>query len=301
MTSFITGSTGFLGSNLCKTLTDEGEDVVVLVRDIIPSRWLDEALGKAVKVRGDLRNFRLMKRIISEYGISHVFHFGAQAKVKSAYKNPINVYETNVMGTVNVLEACRQVGVEKVLVMATDKIFGETLNAVSSSPLQASEPYATSKAAVDLICDSYHETYGLNVIRVRSCNIYGLDLYSNRIVPNTVKKCLHGEKPIIFKGETETVRQYIYIQDILDAILTLMDKYSFGAYNVCTEPLLNQADVVLEISKHFPKIKPKYVKREAPPEISRQSMILTDFGWSPCFNFEHGIKLTIERFKEYGV
>jgi len=296
-----TGSSGFIGSHLVKTLTDSGEDVIALVRDLNPSsRWLTEALGRSIVVLGDVRKFRLMKRIIAQYEVTHVVHCAAWSSVKTAFKNPVGVYETNILGTVNVLEACRQVGVEKVLVMITDKIFGEKLDATENDPLQASEPYATSKACVDLLCDSYHKTYGLNVIRVRPCNVYGLDLYSNRIIPNTIKECLRNQPPIIFKGEQKSVRQYIHVADVVSAIMKLINQYSYGAFNICTEGVLNQADVVLEILKHFPKLEPKYVKREhGPKEIMRQSMILTSFGWKPKYAFDKGIEETIKKFRKY--
>jgi len=295
---FVTGGSGFIGSHLCKKLS-ENHTVITLTRDIIPSLWLNNALSSSIKVQGDIRNFKLLKRVITHYEVSHVVHLAALAKVKTAFKDPLNVYETNIMGTVNVLEACRQADVEKVLVLITDKIFGEKLNAKENDSVQPSEPYATSKASADLISESYRKTYGLNVIHMRSCNVYGLDLHSNRIVPNTVKKCLRGEQPVIFKGETETVRQYIYINDVVDAIIKLINNYSYGAFNVCTKDLLNQADVVYEILKHFPNLKPKYVKRKAPPEIKRQSMVLTDFGWKPKYSFAEGIKLTIDEFKKW--
>lgn len=298
MSCFVTGGTGFIGSHLVKVLTDAGEDVIVLVRDIVPSKWLKEALQLAIKVRGDILNYKVLARAINEYGVKYVFHLAATASVKTAYRNPINTFETNVIGTVNVLEACRQIGAKKVLVLITDKIFGERIDAGKEARLWASEPYATSKACSDLVSECYRLTYRMNVIRARSCNVYGLD-YSNRIVPNTVRTCLRGESPVIFKGEECTVRQYIHVQDLVEALMKLMNEQEYGPFNICTEPLLNQTDVVQEILKHFPELKPRYVKRDGPMEIKRQSMRLTDFGWKPKYNFERGIGETIKRFKQY--
>jgi len=298
---FVTGASGFIGSHLVKTLTDTGEEVIALVRDTVPLKWLDEALKDCVKVRGDILDYKILARAINQYEVDYVFHLAATASVKTAYRNPINTFETNVMGTVNVLEACRQIGVEKVLVLITDKIFGERMGAFETCPIEPSEPYATSKGAADLAAECYRKTYDMNIIRVRSCNVYGLD-YSNRIVPNTIRACLRGESPVIFRGESETVRQYIHVQDLVEAMLNLMGRpdYKYGAFNVCTDDLLNQEDVVLKILEFFPNLKPTYVERNGPLEIKRQSMKLSSFGWKPKIPFEKGIEETISMFRKYG-
>ena len=304
MKTFVTGSTGFIGSHLCKRLVEDGNETIALVRDIIPSKWLDEALKGCIKVRGDFRNFPLLKRILVQYEIKNVFHIGAMASVKSAHKDPVNVFDTNVMGTVKVLEACRQADVEKTLVVITDKVFGERMNAVPEDPLQSSEPYATSKVGAQLACETYQKTYGLKVIIVRLCNVYGMDR-SNRIVPNTIRKCLREESPIIFSNETESVRQYIHIQDVVDAMTFLMDKKvyhpSVKGYNICTPDVFNQEDLVNIIQRFFPKVKPKYVTRkDRPKEILKQTMTLSKCGWTPKIGLQEGIQKTILGFEEYG-
>jgi len=297
MTVFITGATGFIGSHLAKRLSEK-EEVVVLVRDIRPSKWLDLALSKTIKVRGDIRDYRTLLRIMAEHEVDRVYHLAARSKVKSAFKDPIGVFESNIMGTVNVLEACRQTNA-KAYVMMTDKIFGEGLNAKYDNPIQSTEPYGTSKASGDLICETYHTTYDLPIVRIRSCNVYGLDLYSNRIIPNTIKACLNGENPIIFKMENETLRQYVYIDDIVEAIISSMKAFHYGVFNLATNDLLNQEDVVLTILKWFPKLVPRFVKRDGPKEISRQSMICSSDIRQPKYSFYEGIKSTIKQFRKY--
>lgn len=304
MTSFVTGATGFVGSHLCKALADKGEKVIALVHDFKTSTWIMESIMGCTLVIGDLRNYRLLRRVMAQYEVDRVFHVGALASVKTAYKDPIGVYETNVLGTVNILEACRQLDVDRTLVLITDKVFGERIDAKETDPIQASEPYATSKGCAQLVSESYKKTYNLEVIIARSCNIYGLD-YANRIIPNTVKACLRRESPTIFEGgnEEKSVRQYIHIKDIVEGLTFLMNKtypWALESYNLCTTDILNQKEVVLEILRFFPELKPIYTKRKSLKEISRQTMLLSDFGWKPKINFEAGIKDTIARFKEYG-
>jgi len=125
MRIFITGATGFIGSHLCKFLKDRGEEVVSLIHDcIIWTPWLEESVKPTIKVHGDVRDFHFLKRVINQYEIDAVVHLAAQSIVKRAYKDPVNTFDINVVGTVNVLEACRQLDVEKVIVQSTDKVYG---------------------------------------------------------------------------------------------------------------------------------------------------------------------------------
>jgi len=301
MNAFITGSTGFIGSHLCAKLKRTNK-VVALFRDIHPSPWgdwLKEALSDCVLVRGDILDDKLIRRVIANYEINHVYHLASQALVKTALKDPANTFETNITGTVNVLEACRQVGVEKVLVMSTDKVYGNKEAARESDPLVSVGIYETSKACQDLITQAYIKTYNMDAIIARSCNAYGYDL-SPRIIPNTIKACMRGDPPVIYEGE-ETKRQYIYIEDLCEALTYLMKSdINQGIFNIATDDILTQEEVVKTICKYFP-ISPRPVKRERPLlEIQAQSMRPSNFGWKPRHSFEEGIQETIRRFEKHG-
>jgi len=296
MNILCTGASGFIGSHLCKKLS-ENHKVVALIRDVVPSKWLDEALKNCVHVRGDIRNFSLLKRVINQYEVDHVYHLAAQSIVKRAYKDSINTFETNVLGTVKLLEACRQLDVKKILVQSTDKVYGNQVDATSESELKPTEPYGASKIAMDVATQSFAETYGMNVIISRSCNCYGLD-YANRIVPNTIRACLRGESPIIYRND-DSQRQYVYVEDLVSALIYVME-YLHGIVNIATPDVLTQKEVVLKILQLFPSLQPKYVEKPKLKEIKSQSMIPTDFGWEPKYMFERGIEETIRRFRRYG-
>ena len=298
MSVFVTGATGFVGSHMCKKLTDNGYTVVAMRRDCFQTKWLKEALDKCIKVTGDIRDLRFLKRVINQYEVEEVYHFAAQPIVKYALKNPIETFDVNVIGTATLLEACRELGVNKVLVMSTDKVYGNRMNATELDQPQIVEPYQASKICQETVALTYLIAYKMNIVIPRACNIYGYDL-SSRIIPNTIRTCLRGENPVIFEGE-KTVRQYIYVEDVTDALLYLMSKWTKGIFNIATDDVKTQEEVVLEILKHFPNLKPRYVKRERPIEIEKQSMLMKDFGWKPKYTFEEGIKETIEKFKEYG-
>ncbi len=305
MNIFVTGGTGFIGSHLINKLSTKN-NVVALVRDLFPTstpwgKWLSEALGKATIVLGDTLNLNLLKRILAEYEIDVVIHLAAQAIVRTAQKDPLGTFQTNIMGTANLLEACRHIDVKTIYVQSTDKIYGERLSACEGDPLQPTEPYATSKACADLTAQTYMNTYNMPIIIGRACNTYGYDM-ANRIIPNTIRSCLRGEPPIIYEGE-KTVRQYIYVSDLIDAIEFLIRRNEKGIWNIATDDILTQEEVVKNIAKYFP-LTPQLVKREKPiKEIQKTTLNwskLENAGWQPKHTFDQAIQETIKKYEAYG-
>lgn len=262
-------------------------------------KWLADALQQTTIVFGDILNIKVLRRILADYDINHVYHLASQAIVKTALKDPTTTFETNIMGAVNILEASRQIGVDRVLVMSTDKAYGNRLNAEPDDPLVSTGIYETSKSCEDLIAQAYMQTYDMLILIPRACNCYGYDL-SPRIVPNTVRSCLRGEPPIAYEGE-ETERQYIYVEDLCDALIHLTKHTNYkGVYNISTNDFLNQKSVVIEICKFFP-LSPHFIKREKPiKELKSNSMVCSNFGWKPQHTFHEGIKKTIEAFRKFG-
>jgi len=311
-TVLVTGATGFIGSHFVNEYKTKSR-TVCLVRDFLPSpwvKWISEALTPSIYVRGDILDQNLIRRVLAEYSVSEVYHFAAQAVVASALKDPFGTFQTNIMGTVNLLEACRQVDVERIYVQSTDKVYGEGMGAKETHPLVSTGgPYPTSKACQDLIAQTYKDTYGLQIIIGRASNTYGYDMAS-RIVSNTIRSCLRGEQPALYTPlhrdtTEETVRQYIYVEDLAHAIKFLMSLISQAEYifNIGTDDILNQEQVVRAICNHFPQ-SPRLVTRETPiKEIQKQSLDwskLKNLGWQPQHTFEGGLRKTIAKFRHYG-
>jgi CDP-glucose 4,6-dehydratase len=300
---FVTGGTGFIGSHFIHK-TKKSNEIVCLMRDLTASMfkpWLSEALKGITIIQGDLQNVNTLRRIMAEYHVERVFHFAAQAIVSAAIKDPIGTFQTNTMGTVNLLEACRQAEVQEIYVQSTDKIYGERENAEETDPIIGRGPYPASKACEDMIAQAFAETYGLKILITRACNVFGYDL-NKRIIPNTIRSCMKGEPPIIYEGEN-TTRQYIHIQDLIDAIKYLVNKEQKGIFNIGTNDILTQEQVVQKICKFFP-ITPRLAKREKPlQEIQNQSINwnkIKALGWKPSLTFSQAIELTIQEFQTYG-
>lgn len=299
MNILVTGANGFVGSHLVHRLKQKNR-IVSLLHTPPMGEWQREALEGTIQVSGDIRDFSVLSEIIARYEIQQVYHTAALAKVKSAYRDPLSVYSVNTLGTVALLEACRAQDVDKILILNTDKVYGDGTELDECSPFVASEPYATSKSCQGLIAKSYVQTYGMNIVMPHSCNIFGYDPYSNRIVPNTVKMCIKNRRPLIYTNDS-SIREYIYITDLTNALVMLMkDETYVGSFNLATGWVFNQKDVVLEILKSFPDLEPRYVKGKLPPQIHTETMSsLRDWDWKPVWSFGEAMKDTVGVFRIY--
>ncbi len=297
----VTGVTGFVGANLAKALYERGYEVFGLARSIKEHssyRLLNVDINMMF---GDVRDRSLIYNIIIRNDIDVIYHLAAVAIVKQAHKDPWFTVETNIMGTLSVLEACRELGCS-VIYMSTDKVYGEGLRKLETDPYNPVDIYGATKASADLIARIYAKTYDVNVVVARSCNVYGPGDTNPRIIPNTIRKCLKGEKPFIYKNY-KGAREYIYIDDLVNALIFLGQRINNlmvrrEVFNIGTGEVKTQEEVVLEITKHF-KTEPVYI--EPPPdlkiEINEQSLDYSKIyalGWRPEVKFSEGIKRTIE-------
>ena len=296
----ITGASGFVGSHLVNHLKDKNQ-VICLIRDILPSLWLDEALDDVTLIHGDLRDAKLLKRVIGHYDITQVYHLAASAQVKHAHKNPVEVFESNVMGTVNILEACRLLGSadKKIVVLNTDKVYGEKLNAIETSRYEPSEPYATSKCCQGFAAQTFKKTYNMDIKMVHSVNIFGYDPFNSRLIPNVVKDCITGKKPVIFTNDN-SIREYVYVDDAINALITVMNSTTLNhnIYHIHTGWAYNQKDVILAVAKIF-GVECEYKEGNVPFQIQEETLSSINWNWKPVWAFEDALRATIRLFNEY--
>lgn len=306
---FVTGATGLLGSALVDALLARGADVTVLLRDWVPgSRLLASGLAASTTiVGGDLTSLPLLVRALNEYEIDTVFHLGAQTIVGTAARSPISTFESNVAGTWNLLEACRQNArlVQRVVVASSDKAYGahERLPYTEETPLVGRFPYDVSKSCADLIALSYFHTYRTPVVVTRCGNLWGPgDLNFSRLIPGTIRSALLGEAPIV-RSDGTLQRDYFYVRDAVDAYLCVAERLTADAlgghaFNFGNERPLTVLEVVQRILSHMrrPHLTP-IVLNEAANEIPNQYLdcakARTMLGWAPRFSFEAGLDETI--------
>jgi len=190
--------------------------------------------------------------------------------------------------------------------MVTDKVYGEGIELDEMEEFEVSEPYATSKICQASIAQSYVKTYGMDIRIPVCCNIFGFDPYSNRIVPNVVKTCIRGESPVIYEND-DSVREYVFIEDVLSAFERIMGKESKettlgscrGLFNLSTGNIFNQKDLILKILNMFPKLKPTYRSVDLPPQIGYESMSSAAWDWKPSWHIQDALRETIRLFEFY--
>ncbi|MEM2355182.1 MAG: NAD(P)-dependent oxidoreductase [Candidatus Bathyarchaeia archaeon] len=297
MKVLVTGASGFVGSFLVERLKREKYEVVGTVRDVNRA-VMSEGVTWCI---GDLSDPVFVNRVVAEYTPDAVFHIAAKAIVTTAEQDIVDTYRSNVIGTANLLEACSKLKNRVwVFLLSTDKVLGEGDNAKEDKPYpERLGHYARSKMMQELLFKEYSDR--LSTLILRSCNVIGERDTHRRIVPNTIRAALSGESPIVYREKPPSHRQYIYVSDLIDAIMLLFEMRETGVYHVGTPNIKTQEEVVLEILKHFPNVKPKYVEREHGIEIVRQSLNydkIQSLGWKPKVTFEEAIERTVEWWKK---
>ena len=301
----ITGINGFVGSSLAEKELESGNNVIGIVRDLNIKTQKD-ILDKCTIIRGDIEDINILERIVSDYEIDLIYHLAALSIVRIADKNPLNCYRSNIMGTINILEAVRRVKPEiKVVVASSDKAYGthDTLPYTEDMKLQPDDPYSTSKACADLLAQSYHKTYGMDINVIRCANIYGpRDMNLSRIIPNTIRKILNNEKPQIYSGVLNFKREFLFIDDVCEAYQLLSENGVAGEiYNIGDTEFYTIKDLVQEISEIMEFTEGYEVMGKDFLEIPFQYMSadkLKSLGWSKKHTFNQGLVKTIKWYKK---
>jgi CDP-glucose 4,6-dehydratase len=303
-----------LGGWLVRALLERGDRVTVLRRDDVPgSALVVEGLeARCAVVHGDLCEPGLMERAIGEHEADTVFHLAAQTIVGTAQRSPLSTWETNVRGTYLLLEACRTVGVERVVVAASDKAYGahDQLPYREDFALQPRFPYDVSKAATDLIARSYWHTYGLAVATTRFANIYGGgDRNPSRLIPEAIAAALAGRPPVI-RSDGTPERDFLHVEDAVTAYLAiaaaLPGPAAGEAFNAGGDEPHPVGEVVRLVCRLAGTDVAPDIRGVGTPdgEIDRQyvdsAKLRALTGWSPQIGLEEGLRRTIDWYRRHG-
>lgn len=293
----VTGASGFVGRALVETLLGEGQQVVSMVRD----RTKDPG-GTAV-VHGDVRDEEFCRRVIADYEVTAVYHLAAQAIVSACAEDPMTALDVAVMGTGRLLTAVRDARRPvRVIVSTSDKVYGSAPSPYTEeTALDARHSYEVSKACQDLVARMFHSNYGVDVRVVRAVNIYGpADPNETRVIPNTIRRILKGEAPIIHAGAHAMRRQYVYIDDLVSALRVVAARGAAGEAYCVGSPSApaSVAEVIAEVTRQMRSdVEPEVKERgEHFKEIASQAVVddkLRALDWYPQVKLEEGIKRTI--------
>lgn len=268
-TVLLTGAGGFIASNLMDYLYEQGHDIIALYHD---SFWNIRDLG-IEQVRGDICDFPRMLELIVDRECDYVYHLAAKSIVRNCRLDPLGCVKTNVLGTATILEACRQSErVKGVLCAASDKAFGS--GPVPYREDQALRPtaiYEASKSCVVHLCATYWAQFNLPCTVVTTANVFGPgDCNRSRLVPNTILRLLRGESPQITAGAEEFRREFVYVGDVCQAYMKLMEAGRWGeTFNVGSGECHTVREAVQLICD-------AYGKPDAMPEVWDRPATLTE-------------------------
>lgn len=304
-TLLITGGAGFIGSCFIRHILNKYPDYKVINLDALTYAGNIYNLADVqqnpnyVFVHGNICDKKLVIDLVSQSDI--VVNFAAESHVDRSITGPEIFIETNVKGTLNLLQASKDLGVQRYLQISTDEVYGtlgENGYFTENTPIAPNSPYSASKASADLLVRSYYETYKMPVITTRCSNNYGPYQYPEKLVPFFISQLLKGEKVPVY-GDGLNVRDWLYVYDHCEAIDTVLHKgkigevYNIGGHNEKTN--LEITKIILnEMGKDENSI--QYVKDRLGHDkryAIDNTKIRTELGWMPSLTFEDGIKQTI--------
>jgi CDP-glucose 4,6-dehydratase len=313
--SLVTGGHGFVGSHLARALLERGDSVTVLDLASPPLSGLAlHGIAPEIElVEADLRDAKRVAATVEAGEFEVVFHLAAQTLVGPAMADPAATFEANVLGTWNLLEACRRDDVPAVVVASSDKAYGpsDKLPYREDMPLRPASPYEASKAAADSLALSYRPAYGLPVAVTRFANIYGGgDLNFSRLIPEAVAAVLDGRRPVI-RSDGSPERDFLYVDDAVAAYLAIEHAVGAGgpgageAFNAGGGRPHSVAEVLETIAAvSGAGVEPEYKGTGNPAgEIDRQyvdSGKLRDLtGWLPQVDLGEGLARTLEWYRQH--
>ena len=327
MNLLITGGAGFIGSNLIHHIIDDARVSRLVNLDCLTYAGRLENLEKVAKhpkyvfEKVDLRDKAATLRVVEQHGITHVMHLAAESHVDRSITGPGDFIQTNIVGTFNLLEACRsswekrksEIGKRnnefRFHHVSTDEVYG-SLGATGlfteTTSYAPNSPYSASKASSDFLVRAYHHTYGLDTVITNCSNNYGPFQFPEKLIPVIIQNVL-ARKPLPVYGDGMNVRDWLYVRDHAEALWTVLNRgktaetYNIGGHNEWANIHIVQliCDTIDEFAPQlggnsrqlisFVKDRPGHDRRYA----IDASKIQRELGWTPAHKFEQGIRETI--------
>lgn len=310
----VTGADGFIGSHLTEALLEKGYDVRAFVyyNSFNSWGWLDtlpkEKLSQIEIFSGDIRDPNGVREAMK--GIDGVFHLAALIAIPFSYHSPDSYVDTNIKGTLNVLQAARELGTERIMVTSTSEVYGtaQYVPIDEKHPFQGQSPYSATKIGADRLAESFYRSFNLPVSIVRPFNTYGPRQSARAVIPTIVTQLLSGKEEIKLGSLTPT-RDFNYVKDTAAGFIAIAEaeKTIGEEINIATQQEISIGDLANEIiSQINPNARIICDEQRLRPEKSEVNRLLganakikslTD--WTPKYTFKQGIQETIEWIKHH--
>jgi dTDP-glucose 4,6-dehydratase len=312
MKLLITGGAGFIGSNFVRYMVNKYPNYQFVNLDLLTYAGNLENLKDIESapnykfVRGDIADREFIDGLFQEEKFDYVINFAAESHVDRSITDPGIFVQTNIQGTLALLDAAKTIGVKKYLQVSTDEVYGtlgETGYFTEETPLAANSPYSASKAGADLLVRAYNETFGLPVNITRCSNNYGPFHFPEKLIPLMIINALNNKELPVY-GDGLNVRDWLHVEDHCQAIdLVLHNGRDGEVYNVGGNNERTNIDIVKTILKQLDKPESliKFVK-DRPGHDRRYAIdatkLRTELGWKPKYTFDTGIEQTIKWYLE---
>jgi dTDP-glucose 4,6-dehydratase len=324
MNLLVTGGAGFIGSNVIQHVIDRPEIAKLINLDCLTYAG---HLANLETVRDnprytfekiDLRDREIVRAVFRKHQITHVLHLAAESHVDRSISGPGDFITTNIVGTFNLLECCREfwcvadIGQQKpnrFHHVSTDEVYGSlgpTGYFTESSLYAPNSPYSASKASSDMLVRAYHHTYGLNTVITNCSNNYGPYQFPEKLIPVVIQNLIHRE-PIPVYGDGMNVRDWLYVRDHAEALWQVLqcgiagETYNIGGHNEWANIHIVQliCDLVDEFRPDLGGNSRKLISyvKDRPGHDRRYAIDATkmkqELGWKPAYTFEKGIRETV--------
>ncbi len=311
--ALVTGAAGFIGSHLVEALYQQGAKVRAFVRYNSKNDWgwLEhlpaDTLREIEVFPGDLRDAGTVEQAIR--GMDFVFHLAALIGIPYSYIAPSSYVETNVKGTLNVLEAAKIGRVGRLIVTSTSEVYGTAryVPINEQHPLQPQSPYSATKIAADSLAESYYHTYGLPVIIARPFNTYGPRQSARAVIPTIITQLLSGQNQLLL-GSVHPTRDFNYVSDTAAGFIALAEcddavgqVVNIGSGSEATvlsiaELIMAQLGITADINVDESRQRPE--NSEVDRLLSDNSLLWKLCGWESRVSLEEGIRRTIAWFSD---
>lgn len=307
----VTGADGFIGSHLVEKLLNSGYDVKAFVfyNSFNLWGWLDalpkDMLKEIEIVSGDIRDKSMVREIMQN--VDEVYHLAALIAIPFSYHSPDSYVDTNIKGTLNVLQAAKELNTKRIMITSSSEVYGSAqfVPITENHPCQGQSPYSATKIGADKLAEAFYKSFSLPITIVRPFNTFGPRQSARAIIPTIITQLLAGREEIKL-GDLTPTRDFNYVKDTVNgfAQIARSPKTIGEEINIATEKEISIKALAEELIKQInPRAKIICEKERIRPKKSEVNRLLGSnekikrlTGWIPKFTFEEGIKETIQWF-----